>query len=463
MLTTIVFLSTLISADVSPPEFSAPNEELRMYLREAVDNDPGLRARHTDWLSFLQEIPQVTSLDDPMFMYGQFLQSDVNRMKFNITQKFPWFGTLRVRGEEAAARADAALERFYSARNRLFTDVKRAYFEYAFLGKSVRVARAQTEVITTVENLVRSRYSLGLASEASLLRVQIENAIVQDRMDAFLEARSAFSARLAESMGRSPAGDLPWPQEEGLPAPPPSRETAIQRIRDNNPDLKAFEHLIESRARQFELAKKKNHPDFTLGLDYTSVSRPRQIRPDRPFPASLHGARRLLTGTSPGTFGPLIDLYAVANYDEPISYRSGGRDNILFSIRMNVPIRRKRIKAGVERASLLKAAAELDKHDKRLALEAAGETVLFHIDDASRRTSLYDTTLLPQARQTYQSLNSAYGTGALEADFIDLLDSLRVLLAFELEEIQAVRDVNVASADLEFLMGGPLDDSGSRE
>jgi len=73
-----------------------------------------------------------------MFMYSQFLQSDQKRFGLSLEQKFPWFGTLRTRGDKAMAEADAALSRFYAVRNQVVAEVKRAYFEYGLLGETMK-------------------------------------------------------------------------------------------------------------------------------------------------------------------------------------------------------------------------------------------------------------------------------------------------------------------------------------
>ncbi len=452
----VLFASALAQQEIQPPVFFAANEELKAYLIEAGENNPALHMRYDQWQAALERIPQAMSLDDPMLTYGQFLQSDMNRMKIVVAQKFPWFGTVRARRDKAAAQAEAALSRFYSMRNQVFADVKRRYFEYTFLGESIRLSAAQIEYLEFTEEIVRSKYSLALAKEDELLRVQIELTTVQDKLDSLNRVRPALSALLAETLGLAAGDDsLPWPMQASFPPGPPSSESVLATIRQANPDLSALGYLIESDAKQVELARMKGYPDFTLGIDYTSISAPRQIRPDRPFPASLHAGQRLLTGTSAGPVGTLIDLYALGNSDEPISYRSGGRDNVMFSLRINVPIWRKRVKAGIKEAQLMERAAEHEKHRKELSLGSAAQMALFGMDDALRRFNLYEESLLPKAQQTYESLQSAYGTGDTSADFLDLLDSVRQLLDFELEQIRAARDLQIAAADLELLLGRP--------
>ena len=67
-----------MAANVETPVFSAGNEEIRQYLLDAAENNPGLKAKYLEWQAALQRAPQVTTLEDPMFMYSQFLQSDQN-------------------------------------------------------------------------------------------------------------------------------------------------------------------------------------------------------------------------------------------------------------------------------------------------------------------------------------------------------------------------------------------------
>ena len=441
--------------EVNPPAFFAGNSELHAYLIEAAENNPELRVRYNAWQAALNRVPQARSLGDPMFTFGQFLQSDVNRMKFALSQKFPSFGTRKARGDKAAAEAEAALHRFYATRDRIVADLKRAYFQYGFLGESIRVTEAQIEILRFTEEIVRSKYSLGLAGEDELLRVEIEAAGVQDRLESFEQMRPSMAARLNRALGRPVQGEIPWPGASEAPPPCPPPSEVYAKIASANPELSVLDSLAESSTFDVFLARKEGHPDFTVGIDYTSVSRPRKIRPDRPFPASLHGARRLLSATSAGFGGALTDLYAVGFADEPISYRSGGEDNVMITVQMNVPIWRKRLRAGVEEAKLLGKAVEKERDARALTLQSAASRAMFDIQDATRRHGLYEQTLLPKAQQSYQSLQSAYASGDSKASFIDLLDSVRLLLDFELEQIRANRDLQLAAAELERISGGP--------
>ena len=454
-----MILMTVAVTQMEPPAYFAANDELRAYLVEAAEDHPGLRALHEQWRAALTRIPQATALDDPVFTYGQFLQSETNRFKAMLAQKFPWFGTLRARGEQAAVEADAALARFYAERNRVFADVKKAYSEYAFLGESIEIVASQGEVLSFMEDVVSSRLSLGLAGEADLLRIAIERTKLQDRLDSLTQMRPALAAGLNEALGRGVDEEPPWPQEAEFPPPLPADAEILAGVRAQNPELAVFDHLVEGRRKQAVLAKKKGRPDFTLGIEYVSVSKPRQIRPDRPYPASLNAANRLVstaTGATPFSApNAAIDAYALATADEPMAYSDGGEDNVMISLSMNLPIWRRRVRASVEEAALLERATAQQKRRRTLALERAAQMAIFNVRDAERRYRLYEDTLIPQARQTYESLQSSYATGYSATAFLDVLDSIHVLLDFQLEQVRATRDWHVAAAELEMLAGAP--------
>jgi outer membrane protein TolC len=64
---------------------------------------------------------------------------------------------------------------------------------------------------------------------------------------------------------------------------------------------------------------------------------------------------------------------------------------------------------------------------------------------------------LPKARQALAAVRSAYETG--EAGYLDLIDSERVLLEFELAAHRAAADLAIGLASIDAVVGGGLYDS----
>ncbi|GJM27227.1 MAG: hypothetical protein DHS20C16_36420 [Phycisphaerae bacterium] len=472
MMVVLAIASLFAAAD--PSAEPVRNDELHDYLMEAADRHPELRARYESWSAALTRVPQVTALDDPILSYTQFVQSDINQFHAKLTQKFPWFGTRKVRGDRARLDAEVKLQELYSARNQVFTEISVAYYEYAYLGAQIHISESQAEVLTYTEETATAKFALGLAGEVDLLRIQTEQIQLQDRYQTLLAARPAASARLTLAIGRAPNEVLPWPTLEELPADPPPAPVLAARLRTENPELKGMDHAIAAAESDIALAKKKGYPDITVGIEYGGISKPRKVRPERPYPATLNTAqkygatrrsnlgtafRQAATGapfTAPSAVpgNRLIDAYTLATAREPFVTSDGGDDNIAISLGFNLPIWRGRIRSGIAEAKHRTAAAEHDQIAYGLALENEVRLAHFALMDAKRRYRTIDEQLVPQARTTYESLQSAYASGDVDGDFLDVLASIQTLLDFELERAKAFRDAHVAAADLEGMLGG---------
>jgi outer membrane protein TolC len=457
----------LLAAGTAPanPE-SAPvfagNEELRAYLVEAAAKHPELKKLHEEWLAALEVIPQATSLDDPMFSYGQFVRSRMEQFTMMLEQQFPWFGTRKLRGQQAAAEAEAVRWRMFAARNEIFARLKEAYFEYAYLAEQIRVADAQIELLAYAEEVVRSKYSFGMASQDELLRIQTEQSQVQDMRAQMDQMRPALTARLDEALGRLPGEEIRWPQAALPPPEPPAPPLVTAWIRTHNPEVLAMDHDIESREKGVTLAKRKNYPDVTMRVEYMNGRYSGRMKEDPRSPGRIMAYRDLLnTATGAMPFDPVgaaLNVYDAGLYSEP----GDPPDNkVALGFTVNLPVWRKRIKGGVQEALHRVRAAELDQEAIARALDREARMALFEIQDAQRRQALYETDLIPKANQTYAGIQAAYATGMGGPAFIDTLDSIRALLEFELQKVRAVRDLQQASARLEMILGGPWTDAPS--
>ena len=137
------------------------------------------------------------------------------------------------------------------------------------------------------------------------------------------------------------------------------------------------------------------------------------------------------------------------------------KDDVMVSLKLSLPIWRGRIKAGIQEARLMQESVENDKRRVTLSFDSAAQMALYNIQDSQRRFNLYKEVLIPKEKKAYESLQTYYGEGTDSlvsggsADFLDIQNSVRALLEFQLEQARAARDLQVACAELEMLMGGP--------
>ena len=466
LLASLLILAGLANSDIAAPSFYSGNDELRGYILEASENNPVLKARHAEWQAALMRIPQVTALDDPIFAFTPFIQSNTYQYSAEIEQKFPWFGTLRARGDKATAEADAAMARFLAARNQVFADVKRAYFQLAYLGQSLDIMRAQEGVLRVVETTLRDSYAVGVGTQADLLRMELERERVADQRTGLEQSRPAVVAQLLAALGRSVSEDLPFPQSVAMPPAAPSVDDVLAQIKTSNPNVAAAESIVQSWEKQEVLAKKAGYPEFSLALGFTKME-DMDVNTRRMNQVLGADVTKMLIQDGLTT-STLTNVAYDVSKDIYLRDKGSVSDDVMVSFKVSVPIWRKKVHAGVQEAQSMQQAAEHERSSTLLSLESAARMTMYSVQDAQRRRTFYKDTVIPRQNEIYETLRSTYGTGVEGAEemapetatteYVELQRTLRELLEAKLELAQAERDLQLANADLELLLGAPWTD-----
>jgi outer membrane protein TolC len=191
-------------------------------------------------------------------------------------------------------------------------------------------------------------------------------------------------------------------------------------VASNNPELQALSFDIAAATAAKEHASKAFYPDFSVGIDYIATDKARV--PD---------------------------------------VAGSGDDPVAAAFTMTLPIRHGSYRAGVREAQARITGARARRDQRLNSLEAETVNTLFRLRDAQRQIDLYQTTLVPKANESLAATQRAYSTGS--AAFADLIDAQRTLLVFELAEVRAITDHNLARTRLEALVGQPLGTSDSDE
>jgi cobalt-zinc-cadmium efflux system outer membrane protein len=121
-------------------------------------------------------------------------------------------------------------------------------------------------------------------------------------------------------------------------------------------------------------------------------------------------------------------------------------------IAITLPIWRDKIAAQIAQAQAGKRAAEarLTAEQITLAVDFAEKSFVFR--EASRNIALLQNQLLPKAEQSFQVARSGYAAGTV--DFINFIDAERTLLSFQLTEVEARIQRELALAELSLLILG---------
>jgi outer membrane protein TolC len=149
----------------------------------------------------------------------------------------------------------------------------------------------------------------------------------------------------------------------------------------------------------------------------------------------------------------------VAQKDKIPDFSAGGRVDVKPNpviwnpqISMTLPIWRDKLAAELAAAQAGKRAAEarFSTEQINLAVDFAEQTYL--IREANRQLELLRERLLPRARQSLEVARAAYRAG--QVSFLNVIDAERTLLDFQLDEIAAQTQREIARAQLTLLVAG---------
>jgi outer membrane protein TolC len=414
---TFLVLTSPVTASEQPGDANDLSE-LADYLRFASVNNAELKAKFQDWKAALQQIPQARALDDPKFTYSYFIEEVETRVgpqqqKLGIMQVFPWLGKIQARTDLAAAKAQAAKQRYEAAKLKLFNRVKSAYYEFEYLATAIDIAEHNLELLKHFEEVARTRYRTAAAIHPDIIRVQVELAKIEDVLNSLEKLREPTVAKLNAVLNRPVDAQLNWPEKSPHPRVRLDRKLIVRKLKKANPELAELSWELQAQKSSVNLARKRFYPDIGVGLDW--------IETDSAVAKGVKGS---------------------------------GDDPLVLMFSMNIPLWHNSYKAAEHQAKANARKIRMLKTDTENRLLARVFELIYDIEDSQRKSRLYGDVLVSKARELVQASETAYKAGTI--DFLSLIDAQRMLLKYELDYERAVTNKQQKLAELQMLVGAEL-------
>ena len=409
----------------SPTNFESSTVEipaepaLADYLAIAARRNPQLQAAFERYAAAMERIVPARTLPDPRFSYAYFIDEvetrvGPQRQSFGVAQTFPWFGKLELRSGIAVDKAQAMGETFEAVRLGVFYQIKQAYYEYYYLQRTIAVTKENVELLKWLEEVVGAKYRVAATEHQDLIRIQIEQDKLADRLRTLEDLRKPITAKLNAALNYPPGTELPWPGGElGVEEIEASDEEILTWLRQSSPQLKSLDYRIAAGRQAIDLAGKDYYPDITLGANYIDTG----------------GAR--MSGVS-----------------------DSGKDPLLVSASVNVPIWFAKYRARERQMRAEHQAALKERVARENALAAEVHMALYELRDARRKISLYGDVLLPRAQEGLEVTETAFR--ADKADFLDLIAAQQILLELQLQRERSLASHAQRLAQVEMLIGREL-------
>jgi cobalt-zinc-cadmium efflux system outer membrane protein len=418
-----------------PAERLVSVDRLREYIILALQNNPDIQKAAELARAKAERIPQVTALPDPM-LSTKTLPEPVrtaegdNYFILGVSQKLPVPGKLDRAGRVALEETRMAIAEWDKTRQRVIADVKRAYFQLYVLDRTIEITRDNQDLLSGLIEAVRGQVAAGTRTQEDVLRAQVELSNLESELITLRQKRTAAEAMLNTLLNRDPTTPVPSPQVFDIRTVEPKLEDLFATASKANPELQGLQRRIERDKQAIELAKLTYWPDFTLGFEWMSMTPRDAFQP----PINPQTGKR-----------PKVSKLSEA-----------GSDNWAITFGLNLPIWFDKIEAGIREARLKLSASMHEYVSTKNLVYFRIEDALTNVQAQRELAELFQSTIIPQARQTYEVSRSGYMAG--RSDFQYVIDNWQKWLMFTIQYHRAIGQLERSVADLEQAIGLSLEE-----
>jgi outer membrane protein TolC len=384
-------------------------------LQEAEKNNPQIEAARQGWQAAKQVPTQVSTLPDPQFTlqhlsvgsprpFAGYTNSDFAYIGVGVTQDIPYPGKLKLRGEIAKREADVSQQQVESVRRAVLAEVKTAYFQLAYLSKTLTILESDGELIRQIEQAADARYRSGMGTQLDVLQAQLQKTkLVREIAMHHMEV-GKLQAQLKQFLDQPQ--DSPDIELADLTETPllQNYQDLLAAAKAQNPELIASQKMIDKQSLQVDLARKDFYPDFNVQYMWQRT--------------------------------------------DPTQFRA----YYMLSLGVRVPIyrsRKQKPELAQAQSEALHARGEFEAQSQQVASELRSQYVV--AQETAELLTIHREGLAPQARSAFQSGLASYQSN--KQDFQAVLTSFLDVLHLDEEYWQNFAEYETAIARLEQITG----------
>ncbi len=145
----VIFITNLTPLPLKAEEIETSLAEainLEQLISHALERNQKIKAAKMKWEAAIEKLPQVTSLDDPEIgidtwnIPSNFDVSETRSTIFWISQKFPFPGKLKLKGNIVSKEAEKAKFHLDMVIRDVIVDLKKSYFELIYIDQAVAIS-----------------------------------------------------------------------------------------------------------------------------------------------------------------------------------------------------------------------------------------------------------------------------------------------------------------------------------
>ena len=396
-------------------EPSSPLLPLAEAEAKALSSHPSLEALQSRIAAMRERSVAAGQLPDPKLTLGMTnLPVDTFRLdqepmtrtaQIGLMQSFPYPGTLDLRRARVREQSEILRWKKEDLRAELVRQVRTAWLERFFVERALETIDRNLTLFEELLTIARSQYAVGIGLQQDVLLARLERDGILDDRKRLQDRAARLESRIAE-LTASETSDLRLPEEMPDLPEPPELERLLASLPEH-PLIQTQKAAVRKQDTSVALAEKAFYPDFGVNLSY--------------------GHRRDRDPT--GEMRP--DFFSA-------------------TVTMDLPLfTENRQERSLAAAKLEKASLEREQRSKLLELKRLARSSWSAHQRSRERVELFETTILPESRQTVEANISAYVSGNL--GFLEVVRARLRTLQHELSLWRLRVKAEQSKADLLYL------------
>ncbi len=389
------------------------NIQLAPLIQEALQHNPEVVAAQAQVVAMRERVPQSRSLDDPEMtirMWNTPNSLDVTRSDrtiFGLAQQFPFPGTLSKQEQVAEMVLEQAEQRYNGKQREIIATVKVAYYEWFYVHQALEIHHQEATRLKQFFEAATAKFRVGKGTHVDVLKAQVEQSKWFQHLPILDQQKETAQAHLNTLLNREPMTPLGIPLNL-IEKPKTFSLKLLQKLAlQQRPEIREAALLVEQLNSTIKLAELQTYPHLRVEV------------------------QRWQNRNADDGFGGVVSI------------------NLPFAFWT-----KPKYEAGVREALANREVAQFKKRNLENHTRFQVQDFLAQIETKKKITTLYKTTVLPQAKLTVKAAMAGYRTN--RTDFLDLISADRALLAYQLEYVRALVDWKQLLAKLERVIGTEL-------
>ena len=374
------------------------HSSLTELISEALANNPQIQRAQAQLKSAQTRIAEFRYLNDPVIG----VEFADNMRMYSISQQVPFptklFTLSKIAGKETIQYEHSLEEKTQD----IISQVKKKYAELFYVNKKIETTKKSIDFLKQLYHIASRSYALGDVTQTDILRAQVELTIAEENLRNLTDDRRIAEARLNLLLNRDLSTPLANPRSLPIEESLLAFDALDGDAASHHPTLEKLTTQQEQASLLVSLAKQKYLPDFIA--KYTQIERNTDI-----------AEKRYMVGLT-----------------VPIWFWSKQKNMVAET-----------------KANLLTIEKNRENIENEIFLSIKDNSL--HVEKNKRIVDLYKISIIPQAEANLKSAYTAYETNQI--DFLNLLESEKILIQYELDYYRAQADLFIAIASLEKATG----------